>query len=159
LAELLQILINVIRETSKFIFHSFPIMIFTKHTYVVKLSKSAFSKLEKKTFDRKMRFFIKVNQQMLLSIKLTREHFTKNMEEMCTICVWHGYITRRGQHKQGWSEPGARGKIAPSDVGPIRIREGVNYAHHITTSSPSPGFLDLPTALQVGAGAVTAIGY
>ena len=26
-------------------------------------------------------------------------------------------------------------------------------------SSPYPGFLDLPMALQVGAGAVTAIGY
>ena len=69
-----------------------------------------------------------------------------------------------GGQKQGRRNQGPMGTISPSDlngryVNTIRIREVEDYAHLIKTSSPSPGFLDLPTALQVGAGAVTAIGY
>ena len=71
-----------------------------------------------------MRFFIKVNQQMLLSIKLTREHFTKNMEEMCTICVWHGYITRRGAAQAGVVGTGGKGENCPFRFWPYSNQEG-----------------------------------
>ena len=79
---------------------------------------------------------------MLLSIKLTRVHFTKNMEEMCTICVWHGYITRRA-HVEGGKSRGVGirdlwGRLLPSGlngryVNPIKIWEVEDYAQNITT--------------------------
>ena len=77
---------------------------------------------------------------MLLSIKLTREYFTKIWRKCVQFVSGMGTLLGGGQHKQGRLEPGSRGAIAPSEFGryvnPIRIRKGVDYAHQITTSPP-----------------------
>ena len=55
------------------------------------------------------------------------------------------------QQHSGLSEPGGQGATAPHILtDQLTLSQlGVDYAHHITTCPPPPGFPDLPTVLSL----------